>query len=98
MGMPINYRWFERPSFSALSLKRDTMKWNTTAPVWTWVTVPPVFLILMLGLSLVGSDQRLTLLVATTCMAAVVPVLLFRMYRRDIKERERTESELGQLL
>src|SRR5260370_3647927 len=74
------------------------MKRNITAPVWTWVTVPPAFLILLLGLSLVGPDRRLTLLVATICMLGVLPVLLFHTYRRDIAERQRTEGERDRLL
>jgi PAS domain S-box-containing protein len=39
-------------------------------------------------------DQRVRLQVVTSCMLGVVPVLLFHMYRRDARERSRTEQAL----
>ncbi|MEK7407367.1 MAG: ATP-binding protein, partial [Acidobacteriota bacterium] len=47
-----------------------------------------------LGLSLLGPDQRHSLLIATCCMLGLTPVLLFHAYRRDMRQREQAEKAL----
>ena len=69
-------------------------KWPVLSPKWAWITLPPTFLCLLLSLSLMTYDQRVRLQVFTSCMLGVVPVLLFHMYRRDVRERSRTEQAL----
>jgi PAS domain S-box-containing protein len=68
--------------------------WPVLSPKWAWLTLPPTFACLFLSLSLMTYDQRVRLQVFTSCMLGVVPVLLFHMYRRDIRERSKTEQAL----
>src|SRR5579872_1282372 len=73
---------------------RSKSRWEILSPKWAWITLPPTFLCLFLSLSILSDDQRLRLQVVTSCMLGVVPVLLFHMYRRDVRERSRTEQAL----
>jgi PAS domain S-box-containing protein len=68
--------------------------WDVLSPLWVWITVPPALLSLLVGLSLLGRDQRESLQVVVSCMLGTVPVLLFHMYRRDLRERSQTEKAL----
>ena len=68
--------------------------WNILSSFWPWVTVPPAVLSIIVGLTLLGHDQRERLHVVISCMLGVVPVLLFHMYRRDVRERTQTERAL----
>jgi PAS domain S-box-containing protein len=70
------------------------MQFNLNARVWTWISVPPALFAALLAVSLLGVDQRQSLLVVCTCMLGVSPVLLFHSYRRDLRERKATESAL----
>src|SRR5258708_39948202 len=73
---------------------RQRPKWTVLSPKWAWLTLPPTFVCLFLSLSLMTYDQRVRLQVFTSCMLGVVPVLLFHMYRRDIRETSKTEHAL----
>ncbi|MBZ5608580.1 MAG: PAS domain S-box protein [Acidobacteriia bacterium] len=68
--------------------------WDVLSPLWAWITVPPALASLLVGLSLLGRDQRESLQVVVSCMLGIVPVLLFHMYRRDLLERNQTEKAL----
>jgi PAS domain S-box-containing protein len=70
------------------------MPFNLNSRVWTWISVPPALCASLLAVSLLGVDQRQSLLVVCTCMLGVSPVLLFHAYRRDLRERKATESAL----
>ena len=70
------------------------MKFNFNSPLWTWLTLPPAFLAILLTVSLLGRDQRQSLLVVVTCMLGLGPVLIFHGYRRDMRQRDRTEQAL----
>ncbi len=60
----------------------------------------PIFVILftvitlILVLSLLGAEQRFNLLVILCAMLGLAPVLMFHVYRSDIKERNDTEKAL----
>ncbi|HUQ95946.1 MAG TPA: ATP-binding protein [Bryobacteraceae bacterium] len=62
--------------------------------IWTGLTALLGLLSILLTLSLLSSNQRQTLLVVTCCMLGVVPVLLFHVYRKDIRQRDQTEKAL----
>jgi PAS domain S-box-containing protein len=70
------------------------MKFNLNSRLWTWISIPPALLASVLAISLLGVDQRQSLLVVSTCMLGIVPVLLFHAYRRDVRERQSTEVAL----
>ena len=70
------------------------MKWNTTSSIWPWITVPPALLAVILCMSLLGVDGRLTVFVVLTCMLGISPVLLFHIYRRDMQSRDQSERAL----
>ncbi len=70
------------------------MPFNVNSRVWTWISVPPALLTSLLAVSLLGVDQRQSMLVVCTCMLGVSPVLLFHAYRRDLRERKAAESAL----
>src|SRR5260370_36567609 len=77
------------------SLKsRERHPWPVLSHKWAWITLPPALLCMMVSLSLMSFDQRVRLQVVTSCMLGIVPVLLFHMYRRDVRERSRTELAL----
>ena len=67
---------------------------DVLSPWWAWLTVPPAIISVLVGLSLMGRDQRESLQIVTSCMLGIVPILLFHMYRRDVRERARTEKAL----
>jgi PAS domain S-box-containing protein len=73
---------------------RERNAWPVLSHKWAWITIPPAFLCMLVSLSLMNFDQRLRLQVVTSCMLGIVPVLLFHMYRRDVRERSRTEQAL----
>src|SRR5258708_4021208 len=73
---------------------RERQAWPVLSRKWGWITIPPAFLCMMVSLSLMSFDQRVRLQVVTSCMLGIVPVLLFHMYRRDVRERSRTEQAL----
>lgn len=62
--------------------------------LWGYLTVPPAVLVLLLAISLLGVDQRQTLFVALTCLLGVGPVVIFHLYRKDIRERSQIEAKL----
>jgi two-component system, sensor histidine kinase and response regulator len=70
------------------------MKFDINSSLWTWLTLPPAFITVLLTVSLLGHDQRESLQLVTTCMLGLSPVLLFHSYRRDIRERNKTEQAL----
>ncbi|MBI3683963.1 MAG: response regulator [Acidobacteria bacterium] len=70
------------------------MKWDPTAKYWPLLTAPLAMFSIVLTLSLLGTDQRQTLLVVTSCMLGIVPVLLFHSYRKDVRQRNSTELAL----
>ncbi len=72
----------------------DRKGWDILSPLWGWISVPPALVSLLLGLSLLGRDQRESLQVVVSCMLGIVPVLLFHLYRRDLRERNQTENAL----
>jgi PAS domain S-box-containing protein len=69
-------------------------KWNVSSRIWAWITLPPAFLSIILGISLLDRDQRQTLQIVTSCMLGIVPVILFHIYRRDVIERSQMEQAL----
>jgi PAS domain S-box-containing protein len=70
------------------------MQFNLNSRLWTWLSVPPAFIASVAAVSLLGVDQRQSLLVVCACMLGVSPVLLFHAYRRDVRERQATEVAL----
>ena len=68
--------------------------WNVHSQRWVWITVPPAVISILLGLSLLGRDQRESLHVVISSMLGIVPIILFHMYRRDVQERDLTEKAL----
>jgi PAS domain S-box-containing protein len=70
------------------------MNFNVNSRLWTWITVPPALFASLLAVSMLGADQRQSMLVVCTCMLGVSPVLLFQAYRRDMRERQATEGAL----
>ena len=77
-------------------LKRSdkTTGFTVLSPLWTWITLPPAFLSIFLGLTLLDRGQRESLHVVISCMLGVVPVILFHMYQRDVRERNLAQSAL----
>src|SRR5579864_1406852 len=73
---------------------RERRPWPVLSHKWAWITIPPAFLCMIVSLSLLSFDQRVRLQVVTSCMLGIVPVLLFHMYRRDVRERSETERAL----
>ncbi|HYL35316.1 MAG TPA: PAS domain S-box protein [Bryobacteraceae bacterium] len=69
-------------------------RWHILSPWWSWITVPPAVVSILTGLSLMGRDQRESLLVVVSCMLGIAPVVLFHLYRRDTRERNQTEKAL----
>ena len=69
-------------------------RWNVQSPLWVWLTLPPAILSIVLGLSLLSRDQQMSLHVVISCLLGVMPVILFQMYRRDVRERTHTEAAL----
>ena len=61
---------------------------------WSWLTLPPAMGAIFLAISLLGTDQRLNLLVVSCCMLGVSPVVIFHIYRRDLHARDVTEKAL----
>ncbi|MBL8220054.1 MAG: PAS domain S-box protein, partial [Bryobacterales bacterium] len=59
-----------------------------------WLTLPLGLLTIVVTLSLLDTNQRLTLLVVTCCMLGVVPVVLFHSYRKDLRQRDQSEAAL----
>lgn len=70
------------------------MKWDMHSRMWPWLTMPLGLLTVLVTLSLLDANQRLTLLVVTCCMLGVVPVLLFHSYRKDLRQRDQSEAAL----
>ncbi len=70
------------------------MPFNINSRFWTLISVPPALFASMVAVSMLGVDQRQSILVVCTCMLGVSPVLLFHAYRRDLRERQATESAL----
>ncbi|MBI3683862.1 MAG: PAS domain S-box protein [Acidobacteria bacterium] len=56
--------------------------------------MPPALLSTLIALSLVGRDARESLHIVVSCMLGITPVILFHMYRRDIRERNKVEEAL----
>ena len=77
-----------------LKRARKTSEWNVLSPLWTWITLPPAFLSIFIGLTLLDRSQRESLHVVISCMLGVVPVLLFHMYQRDVRERYKAQAAL----
>src|SRR5208283_1140644 len=67
---------------------------NVLSPLWTWITLPPAFLSIFIGLTLLDRSQRESLHVVISCMLGVVPVILFHMYQRDMRDRRKAQSAL----
>ncbi len=70
------------------------MKWDMHSRMWPWLTLPLGLLTVLVTLSLLDSNQRMTLLVVTCCMLGVVPVVLFHSYRKDLQQRDQSEAAL----
>jgi PAS domain-containing protein len=70
------------------------MSWNASAKTWSWLTLPPAVLVIVLVLSLLGLDQRLNLLVVLCAMLGLSPIVMFHVYRADIRQRNHTEKAL----
>jgi PAS domain S-box-containing protein len=75
-------------------LRVASMAFNVNSRLWTWLTVPPALIAAVLAVSLLGTDQRQSMLVVCSCMLGLSPVLLFHAYRRDVRERQETEAAL----
>jgi PAS domain S-box-containing protein len=70
------------------------MKWLMHSRILPWLTALLALLTILITLSLLDGNQRQTLLVVTCCMLGVLPVALFRTYRKDIRHREQSERAL----
>ncbi|MBL8174902.1 MAG: response regulator [Bryobacterales bacterium] len=70
------------------------MKWDMNSRMLPWLTLPLGLFTIVVTLSLLDSNQRLTLLVVTCCMLGVVPVVLFHSYRKDLRQRDQSEAAL----
>lgn len=70
------------------------MRWDPSSKWWVWLTAPLALLSVGLTLSLLSNDDRLTLLVVTSCMLGIVPVMLFHEYRKDVRKRNQMEAAL----
>ena len=80
------WAWFKRSN--------KTAGLHVLSPLWTWITLPPAFLSIVLGLTLLDHGQRESLHVVISCMLGVVPVLLFHMYQRDVRDRNMAQNAL----
>jgi PAS domain S-box-containing protein len=73
---------------------RRMRTWDACAKIWPWLTLPPALVTIGLVLSLLGVDQRLNLLVVVCSMLGLAPIVMFHIYRADIRERNRSEKAL----
>jgi two-component system sensor histidine kinase/response regulator len=68
---------------------------------WTWITVPTAVACVISGIGIVATmdpaqpgDRAVRVLVALICLLAVVPIVLQRVYRRELHERRRAVEAL----
>ena len=61
---------------------------------WKWIAFPAALGFVLLGLSLIGREPRESLLVALFCVLSIAPLVLFYLYQRDARQRNRAEKTL----
>ena len=61
---------------------------------WKWVAFPAALGSVLLGLSLLGREPRESLLASLSCMLGIAPLVLFYLYQRHARQRNRAEQTL----
>src|ERR1019366_4168120 len=60
--------------------------WITTSKTCSRIRIASATLVVFIVLSLLGADQRFNVLVVLCAMLGLGPVLMFHVYRRDMRE------------